>query len=370
MTQYDVGVLFGGPAPEHDISILTGLQAIRALARGGSRVTAIYWSKAGEFLRLPTGLEAVDFVSGVPSGGEPLSLVIGPSGGFTASQGGFRPKTVRVKLDAVVNCCHGGPGEDGSLQGALDLAGVPYTGPSVATAGLGMDKLAFAAAADLARLPTLPRRGSVEAVDFGGPYIVKPRFGGSSIGIEVVQDLENAARRIQGSVHLRSGAVIEPYRPELFDLQVALRSYPELTLSAIERPLRKGSGSAILSYKDKYQPGGGMATAPRELPAQIKPEMAASIRSISEATAALVGARGVMRVDFLASEEGELYLNEVNTIPGSLSHYLFVDPRESFEDQLARDIAEAIQRPTYRPVTAGADGSVLSSASAIAAKLA
>ncbi len=370
MTQYSVGVLFGGPAPEHDISILTGLQAIRALARGGSKPIAIYWSKAGEFFRLPSELEAADFVHGVPRGGEPLALALGASGGFTATQGGFRSKVVKVAIDAVVNCCHGGPGEDGSLQGALDLAGVPYTGPSAATAALGMDKLAFAATAAAAGLPVLPRRGSVSAVDFDGPYIVKPRFGGSSIGIEVVEDLENAARRIQGSVHLRDGAVIEPYRPDLFDLQLAVRSYPEFTLSAIERPLRKGGGSAILSYKDKYQPGGGMATAPRELPAQIKPETAASIRAIAESTAELVGARGVMRVDFLAGEDGDLYLNEVNTIPGSLSHYLFVDPKESFEDQLARDVAEAIERPTYRPVTAGADGSVLSSASAIAAKLA
>lgn len=365
-----VAVLFGGPSPEHDISILTGLQAIRALVGDGRRVEAIYWSKAGEFWSVPVGLEAPAFAAGVPQGASPLVLAIGAHGGFVREARGLRAKREVLEIEACVNCCHGGPGEDGTLQGALDLAGVPYTGPSAKAAMIGMDKLVFADLARAAGLPVLPRTDAARDPAFAGPWIVKPRFGGSSIGIEVITDRASLSARLKASPHFAAGAVIEPYREDLFDLQIALRRHPELTLSAIERPTRQAKASGILTYGDKYQPGGGMATAPRELPAAIKPEMAESIREIAVAIAGLIGSRGVCRVDFLASDDGELWLNEVNTIPGSLSHYLFIDPKEPFAAQLGRDLAEALARPTYAPVVQGADGSVLQSAASIAAKLA
>lgn len=369
MANERVAVLFGGPSPEHDISILTGLQALRALAGSGRDPVALYWAKDGTFHRVPATLEAQAYAAGVPSGAEPLQLVVGREGGFASRRGGFRPRTELLGIDVVVNCCHGGPGEDGSLQGLLDLAGIAYTGPSARTAALGMDKLAFGSLMAYAGIPVLPRTGP-EGVSGEGPFIVKPRFGGSSIGIEVVERAEDLAQLAARNLHLAEGMVVEPYRPDLFDLQVALRAYPEPTLSAIERPLRSAQGEPILTYRDKYQPIGGMATAPRELPAEIPGALAEEVRSRALAVGALARARGVMRVDFLCSMEGECYVNEINTIPGSLSHYLFVEPRISFADQLAADIAEALARPTYRPVTAGADGSVLRSASSIAAKLA
>ncbi|MEX6430400.1 MAG: D-alanine--D-alanine ligase family protein [Ferrimicrobium sp.] len=363
-------VLFGGPSPEHDISILTGLQAARALLSTQSGVVGIYWSKTGEFFRVPPTLEAPAFAQGVPAGAEPLMLVTGTKSGFGSLTSGLRPKLELLPIDVVVNCCHGGPGEDGSLQGAMDLAGIRYTGPSAATAALGMDKLSFGALASAAGLPALPRVVADGVIDFEGPYIVKPRFGGSSIGIEVVRDRATLLERVRSSVHLRAGAVVEPFREDLYDLQVAVRSYPELVLSAIERPMRTAGAASILSYSDKYQPGTGMASAPRELPAQIKPEVAEQIRHVAVKTANLIQSRGVARIDFLANDAGELYLNEVNTIPGSLSHYLFVDPRESLAEQLAKDIREARERSTYTPVTQGADGTVLQSAATIAQKLA
>jgi len=363
-------VLFGGPSPEHDISILTGLQAARALAQGPGSVVGIYWSKTGEFFRVPPTLEAPAFAQGVPTGAEPLMLMSGSKAGFGSLSSGLRPKLELLPIEVVVNCCHGGPGEDGAIQAAMDLAGLRYTGPSAATAALGMDKLSFAALASATGLPALPRATAEGEIGFDGPYIVKPRYGGSSIGIEVVRDLATLRERVRSSVHLRDGAVVEPFREDLYDLQIAVRSYPRLTLSAIERPKRSEKTASILSYSDKYQPGTGMASAPRELPALIKPELADQIRDIATRTATLIQARGVARIDFLANDAGELFLNEVNTIPGSLSHYLFIEPKETLAEQLAKDVAEARERPTYLPVTQGADGSVLQSAATIAQKLA
>lgn len=364
-----VGVCFGGPSPEHDISILTGLQALRALAESGGSPVAIYWSKEGSFYRVEPSLEAEAYAGGVPAGARPLELVVGRDGGFVEPRGGLRPKRELLELDVVVNCCHGGPGEDGALQGALDLAGVRYTGPSARTAALGMDKLAFASLLRHHGIACLPREDG-RRVTFDGPYIAKPRFGGSSIGIEVLEDRAQLEARMQRSEHFRDGMVVEPYRPDLMDVQVALRRFPTPTLSAIERPLRSAPGEPILTYREKYQPIGGMATAPRELPAAIAPELAETIRSLALSVGELLDARGVMRVDFLAGTEGECYVNEVNTIPGSLSHYLFVEPKIPFAAQLEADIREALERATYRPNVAGADGSVLRSAGSIAAKLA
>jgi D-alanine-D-alanine ligase len=234
-----------------------------------------------------------------------------------------------------------------------------------------MDKLAFGAAAAAAGLPTLPRllvTAEGEPPPFDGPYIVKPRFGGSSIGIDVVEDYPTARARLTANPHLGFGAVLEPFRPDLSDLQVAVRTWPRLELSAVERPIRASGGADILDYRDKYVAGEGMAGANRELPAQISSELEKGLRDAAERIAALAGVRGVARIDFLSDGE-QFVVNEINTIPGSLARYLWVAPSVPFATLLADLLAEARQRPTHAYSAAGADGTVLRSAGSIAGKL-
>jgi D-alanine-D-alanine ligase len=363
-----IAVAFGGPTPEHEVSILTGLQAARELERAGYAVTGLYWAPTGAWHRVPGSLEAHAFVDGVPRGAEALRLVVAEGGGFVSAgrMGRARP----VAVDVVVNCCHGGPGEDGTLQAALDLAGIPFTGPTVAGAALGMDKLAFAGVAEGAGLPCLARQAlELEGdIGFSGPYIVKPRFGGSSIGVEVVEDAQTAQARLGANPHLRRGAVVEPFRPDLFDLNVAVRRWPEPEVSAVERPLRSGARSEILGYADKYVGGEGMASAPRELPAQVSSELADELRRQAAVVSELCQVRGVARIDFL-SDGRQLYVNEINTIPGSLARYLWVDPPIAFATLLGDMLDEARRRPSSHYTTVGADGTVLRGAGAIAAKL-
>ena len=215
--------------------------------------------------------------------------------------------------------------------------------------------------------------GEVDA--FGaGPYIVKPRFGGSSIGIQVVEDMATAKALLGTSVHLRAGAVLEPFRPDLFDVQVALRCWPDLEVSAIERPLRStgragAAGGEILGYIDKYVGGEGMASAPRELPADLPAPLADELRRAARRIGELALVRGVARIDFL-TDGSEWVVNEINTIPGSLARYLWIDPVVPFARLLDDMIAEAQARPVARYSAAGADGLVLRGASSIAAKLA
>ena len=370
------GICFGGPSPEHDISILTGLQAVRALADAGRDPVALYWSPTGSWHEVDPGLEASAFAEGVPRGSSEVELVGRPGVGFVRADRRRRP----VPVDVIVNCCHGGPGEDGGLPAALDLAGVAYTGPGQASAAICMDKLAFSGAVAGAGLPALPLwlltpdapPDGVVADLADGPLIVKPRFGGSSIGIEIVDDLATARALAGTSPLLRDGAVVQRYLTDIVDLNISVRTWPELRLSAVERPVR--GDSTIYTYAQKYLTGGGgMATAPRELPATLPQPIEAALRAAAAEVARLVMARSVMRIDFLwdgGDSPAGLWVNEINPIPGSLSWYFWSNEGDSLIELLDDLIAEALVGPTRRFVTQGADGTALRSVGTIAAKLA
>jgi D-alanine-D-alanine ligase len=365
------GVLFGGPTPEHDISILTGLQALRELATFESDALGIYWTKSGALYSVGSDVEAEAFLDGVPKGASEITLRLGDDGGFWTS-GSRLSGAKKLDVDTLILATHGGPGEDGTLQGALDLAGIMYSGPTVAGAALGMDKWAFSAVIARAGLASLPREllsASSTSLPFAGPYILKPRFGGSSIGIDVVADFATAKARLATNPHFANGCVVEPYREDLSDVQIALRTYPSLELSAIERPIRRSADAEILNYRDKYVGGEGMVAAPRELPAVLAEDQREEILALTRTIADVALVRGVARLDFLANDH-EVYVNEINTIPGSLAKYLFVDPPLSFAALLKNLLAEAGERPAHRYSAAGADGLVLRRAGSIAAKLA
>lgn len=350
------------------------------MLRGGGAVKGLYWSKTGEWYEVDPSLEATSYLDGVPRGADPLRLLIGPDGGFFHARtgrgflSGGSARAKAIDLGVVVNCCHGGPGEDGSLQAVFDLAGIRYTGPGVAGAAIGMDKLAFSGLAQAAGLPVLMRAILDDSTSSGqlgseGPFILKPRFGGSSIGVDVVADLDTAKDLLRRSLFLHRGAVIEPFRSDLFDLNIAVRSWPKLELSAAERPERASVGAEILGYSDKYSGGEGMASAPRELPARIPTSLLDRMHGVALEAAKLIGIRGIVRVDFLSDASGELWLNEVNTIPGSLARYLWVDPPVSFAQLLEAMVEEAEQVPASYMSVAGVDGSVLRLAGSIATKL-
>ncbi|HWB88646.1 MAG TPA: ATP-grasp domain-containing protein [Acidimicrobiia bacterium] len=352
-------VVFGGPSDEHDISILTGLQVSRAV----EGIEALYWSKSGVWYQVDPGLEAGDFVDGAPRKSREIDFVATPGQGFVSKR---RP----MQLDAVLIACHGGPGEDGTLQGMLDLAGIRYTGPGQAASALGMDKLAFGAAMAAAGLPTLPRAlatpGDRTDPAFDGPYIVKPRFGGSSIGIEVAEDWETVLALVSASPYFGQGAVVEPFLRGSRDLQVAVRTHPGFEMSAVEAPARAAEG--IYSYDQKYLAWGGEVSEGRELPASLDTATKGRITELSRRITAVAGLRGVVRIDFL-DKDGDLYVNEVNTIPGSMAAYLWVDPPIERARLFTDMLEEAAAGPTRVFSTAGSDGTALRSAGTIASKL-
>ena len=387
-------VLFGGPSPEHEISILTCLQAERVLTSAGHAVTPIYWSPSGEWFQVPAGTEAKDYLDAVPKGAKPVEVRLsGDSGLFV--------KKRELPIQAVLLCLHGGVGEGGGAAALFSLLGIPATGSSLFAGAVGMDKLAFGGLMEVSGIPTLRREHLSQSVDptFAGPYIVKPRVGGSSIGIEIVEDIAAARAIAKASAHLRAGAVIEPYRPALIDLNISFRTHPNLEVTAVEKPLRSsaagaaaGSDSAggggttgdstgsdspksgLYSYAEKYLSGAagaeaGLSSAPREFPAVLAAGVAEKAVAHATRVAEVTGLTGIVRVDLLLEEAtSELYVNEVNSIPGAMSLYLWA-PQVSPATVLMDALIEARDKRFALPASGFGAGAALRAAGGIAGKL-
>ncbi len=204
-------------------------------------VRALFWSKTGDWYEVDTGLEAEAFLEGVPRGSSKLQLVAGPDGGF-AEPGGRLGKSRTIDIDAALVCCHGGPGEDGTLQAALDLAGIRYPGPDRGRCGVGDGQVGlWRGRPPPPACPPCPGSCSGPTptrLPSTAPSSSSLASGGSSIGIDVVEDFATAEARLSANPHLRFGAVLEPYRPDLTDLQLGVRTWPALEFSAVERPIR------------------------------------------------------------------------------------------------------------------------------------
>ncbi len=362
-----IAVVFGGPSPEHDISILTGLQAALALDQRGHEVCCLYWTKSGAWLRVAPTLEPDAFLEPTPPGATEVELMV--PGGF-AERG--RRKSTPLAVEAVLNCCHGGPGEDGSLAALLALAGLRVTGPEPEVAALAMDKLATAQLAAAAGVPTIET--AFVSADAHGPlpptpWVAKPRFGGSSIGVEAdVADLDTVRALGQSGVG-RAGMIVQPFLQGWVDLNVSVRTHPTLQLSAIERPLR--TDSSVYGYQDKYLTGGvGMDAAPRELPAVIPDAVADAIQTHTRALVALFGLTGAPRIDYLWDGADQVVLCEINSIPGAWGNHLWQEIGVAREALYADLVAEAINGPRIKPQwSATSDGRALRASGSIAAKL-
>ncbi|TQL47573.1 D-alanine-D-alanine ligase [Homoserinimonas aerilata] len=366
-------VLFGGPSPEHEISILTGLQAERVLTQAGDTVLPIYWAPAGGWYLVPTGTEAKDYLEGVPAGSKSIEVRVGDKPGLFVKK---RFGEDELEPSAVLVTLHGGIGEGGGAAALFTLLGMPATGSSLFAGAVGMDKLAFGGLLGTAGIPSLPREllSQTREPSFAGPYIVKPRFGGSSIGIEIVEDVASARAVGKASTHLRAGAVLEPYRPELVDLNIAFRTHPTLEVTQLEKPLRGGSNeSGLYSYAEKYLAGGagdgGFTNAPRELPANVAPAIAERAAELAAQVAEVTGLTGIARVDLLLDEtSGELFVNEVNSIPGAMSLYLWA-PQVPAAEVLRGALVEARDKRWVLPSGGFGSGAALRAAGGIAGKL-
>ncbi len=367
-----VAVFFGGRSVEHEVSIISGIQAFTALNSSKYDALPIYISKDNKFY---TGehMGDIDSYKDIKSCIEKaVRVIMVPQDGRVALLR-YPAKKLGNNLvgvfDIALPVVHGTNVEDGTLMGMLEMLGVPYTGCDVLSSALGMDKFAMKAVLRQAGLPVLDataftgRQFAVEEEKilkeiegkFEYPVIIKPVNLGSSVGISLASDRTSLKKALDTAFSFSSKALVEPAVQNLREINCSvLGDADSAQASVCEEPV---TSHDILDFSDKYmsnagEAGGeksGMSSLKRKLPADISAEMDAQVRELAIRTFQALGCSGVARIDFLNDKgSGALYVNEINTIPGSLSFYLWDAAGVNFASLLDKMIELAFKRHRER----------------------
>ncbi len=367
-----VAVLFGGRSVEHEVSIISGLQALGALDTHKYDAFALYISKDNQFYvgenlhkveayrNMKTCLAEATRVMPVPGDGC-VELWRHPAKRFG--------NNVVAAFDVAIPVVHGTNVEDGTLMGFLELLGVPYASCDVTSSALGMDKYAMKAALRQAGIPVLDAlqySGKEYAVDgdrildeieerIGYPVIVKPVNLGSSVGISKAKDRASLIDALDLAVSFSARVLVERAVANLREINCSvLGDSEEARASACEEPL---NAEDILTFSDKYLSGGsdksgvsgGMSDLKRRCPAELPDGMTEQVQQMAVRTFQALGCLGVSRIDFLNDKQtGELWVNEINTIPGSLSFYLWQEVGVSFAQLMDTLVQLAFKRQRQR----------------------
>ncbi len=366
-----VAVIFGGHSVEHEVSIISGLQALNALDTAKYEAFPLYISKdnrfyVGDNLRdiaafrdMDACLKAATRVLPAPADGY-VELVRYPMKKFG--------NPVVAGFDVAIPVVHGTNVEDGTLMGLLEMYNVPYAACDVTSSALGMDKFAMKAVLATAGIPVLEAaaytgrgyaadpEGILDAIEarFGYPVIVKPVNLGSSVGISKASDRAALTDAMDLAVSFADRVLVERAVPHLREINCAvLGDSDEARASACEEPL---NAQDILTFSDKYMSGNnksggskGMTDLKRRCPAELPEGMTEQVQELAVKTFKALGCLGVARIDFLNDKEnGELWVNEINTIPGSLAFYLWQEVGVSFTQLMDELVALALRRQRQR----------------------
>lgn len=338
-----VGVIFGSRSVEHDVSIVTAQQVMQALLPGKYGVVPIYITREGKWITgdglrdLKTfqadnisemmGMSEVQ----ISTNPEHHGLILTPVSGLL--------KRSRVqRLDVVFPALHGSHGEDGTMQGLLELADLPYVGAGVLASALTRDKIMLKAMLkqggfDVVEHLAFTRHEWVQdpaAVlqriesEISYPIFVKPASLGSSIGVARANDAEEAQSYINIAANFDRRLLVERALVGAIEINCAVMGNHEIRPSLLEQPI---TWQEFLTYEEKYmrsEGAAGMKGAERRIPAPLSDELTARMRQMAVDAFRLVDGRGTARVDFLVREESEqVYINEINTLPGSVAFYLW-----------------------------------------------
>ena len=364
-----VGVLYGGKTTEHEVSIITAVQAMGYLNTDKYEVIPLYLTKENEMY---TGGSLMD----MDVYREPdllkrycTNVVMYNKNGAIILQNkkGIFKRTVK-EIDIVIPAVHGYGMEDGNIQGMLDVIGVPYTGSDIYGLTVGQDKVfqKQILEAEGIKVPKYEWFYDTEYVEnereildklerLKYPLIVKPARQGSSIGISVANNIESLKEAINDAINYDEKILVEQIIPNMVELNCSVlgsSSYSEA--SAIEQVMGKDE---ILSFNDKYignkaKKGGlktgaskGMASASRVIPADISDKLKEEIELTSKKAFRALGASGVVRIDYLYDKKSkELYVNELNSIPGSLAFYLWTPLKKEYPELLDDLINISVKR--------------------------
>lgn len=331
MGKRNVMVVYGGVSPEHEVAVITALQVMNALKTAGFTVMPCYISKQGNwFLGGNEYLKSETYKDLVKVERLGKRVILSPDRDFgLLTKGWLGFGNVEIQPEVIFPVIHGKGGEDGTLQGLLELANLPFVGCGVTASAVKIDKyIAKKVAASLGikvRRDFLVVRG--EKTKLSGikyPVFVKPVGLGSSIGLTRVERESDLSDALEVAYCYDDRAMIEEAIDNPKEVNVSILGNNPYELSLTEQPVASGE---ILSFDDKYLgesgKSRGMAGARRHIPAQVDGKIIKKVEEDALGFFRAIGGKGIARVDFMVDKKGAVYFNEINTMPGSLAFYLW-----------------------------------------------
>lgn len=366
----NIGVFFGGRSTEHEISIISANQAINAIDSNKYDVTPVYITKDGKWFTgdallnlqnyrdIPALLNRCEEVYMRPIYGDYNVY-------YTVPKGLFSKKNVALRLDVVIPVLHGANGEDGTFEGILDSIGIPYAGCDTLSSANGMDKITMKMILRENGIPVVDytwftdrqwftnRNELIDKIEqtLGYPVIIKPANLGSSIGIGCARNRSELCDRVEDASRYASRIIVEHMVEQLQEINCSvLGDCDEYSTSVLEEPIKS---TDILSYTDKYMGGSkgakGMQASAKKIPAELPADMTQEIQRLAGETFRVLSCHGVSRVDVIVDKAtSQIYVNEINTIPGSLSFYLWEASGISFDKLMDKLVGLAVKRNTRR----------------------
>ncbi len=366
-----VGVFFGGQSVEHEVSIISALQAIEALNKDKYETIPIYITKDSKMYTGEELLQVKNFTNikellekcvqvSIINEGKSIKLI-------SKAKSMFK-KPLEKELDVAFPIVHGCNVEDGTIQGLFEMLNMPYVGCDIYSSSLCMDKYFSKSVLIQSGIKVLDGAlinifdynndvdKSINEIEnrFGYPVIIKPVNQGSSVGITIANDIESLKTSLDFAFSFSQKILIEKALTNMMEVNCSvLGDIEKCQASILEEPINNGE---LLSYEDKYINGGkngklsggqksGMASLKRIIPARISEDMTNEIKEMAIKAFKILGCSGVVRIDFIIDKDtNEIFINEFNTIPGSLSFYLWEKTNKPYDVLLDELINIALKK--------------------------
>ncbi|MDE5773968.1 MAG: D-alanine--D-alanine ligase [Muribaculaceae bacterium] len=363
----NIAIFFGGKSVEHEISVISALQAINALDAEKYNVIPVYISKQGRWFTGDALLNMQNYRDLKALESKCTEVFMRPEYGdynlYGAElKGMFRKSNpVIAELHVAIPVLHGTNGEDGIFEGLLETIGIPFAGCNTMSSANGMDKINMKMILRSEGIPVVDyvwftdkqwisdREGIINKVEteLGYPVIVKPANLGSSVGIGKATDRDSLVAKIDNAEKFSQRIIVEHCIEQLKEINCSVLGDADDHISSVcEEPIKTGD---ILSYEDKYMGGSkttaGMQASDKRIPAEISNLQTKRIQDMVGETFRVLSCHGVSRVDVMIDEkDGNVYVNEINTIPGSLSFYLWEASGISFTELMDKLVQLAFKR--------------------------
>lgn len=363
----NVAVFFGGRSVEHEISVISALQAINAFDSEKYNIVPVYISKQGRWYTGQNLLDLKNYRDLNKLVSEAEEVFMRPEYGdfnlYQARPKGFfnKKNPVIEELHVAIPVLHGTNCEDGTFEGLLETIGIPFAGCNTLSSANGMDKITMKMILRSEGIPVVDyvwftdnewnagKDAVIEKVEnkLGYPVIVKPANLGSSVGIGTAADRAELIARINNAEKFSQRIIVEHMVEQLQEINCSVLGDADDHISSVcEEPIKSGK---FLSYEDKYMGGTktnrGMQASEKRIPADLPAETTERIRKMAADTFRVLSCHGVSRIDVMIDrKDNSIYVNEINTIPGSLSFYLWEASGISFAQLMDKLVALALKR--------------------------